>query len=341
MPTASLPLVVLEGLEFKANLLAREDAQTEKLTRRWLAMERRLLPRFEALALEAANWQAAGGIVTRSTLTSMPGYQVFLAQTTDELNQYTAETDETITDEQKILIALGILYAILLIRTYYETFGLPILPFPALTPAVLEYLAGLAGNGSALRILLAEAFPEAVDAMIEMLVQGIALGKPPAQIAKEMAEAFGIGLTRALNIARTEQLRVYREASLAQYRESGVVAGYMRLSARDNRVCPACLFLDDGKTVYPLNVPFEEHPQGRCIPIPVLIGVPVVQWQNGMDWYLAQNEQMQKSILGKGRWEAWQAGEFELADVIKHVDDETWGGSFVPKALRDLIGKIE
>lgn len=333
------PLVIRKGLEFKAALLEREDAQVDVLTRRWLAMERRLLGRFEAMALEASNWQAQGGIVTRSTLTALPGYQVFLAETTEELHRYTSETEETITEEQKILIALGILFAILLMRAYYETFGLNVVPFPTLTPEALAYLVGLSGNGQALRELLAEAFPESVDAMIEALVQGIAAGKPPAQIAREMAREFGIGLTRALNIARTEQLRAYREASLKQYRESGVVEGYMRLSARDNRVCPACLFLDDGKTVYPLDTPFEEHPQGRCIPIPVLIGVPPVQWENGMDWFMAQSEEVQKSILGKGRWEAWQAGEFELLDVIKHVDDETWGGSFVPRALRDLVGK--
>ena len=145
-------------------------------------------------------------------------------------------------------------------------------------------------------------------------------------------------MDRAINIARTEQLRVYRTANLAQYKESGVVRGYQRLSARDTRVCPACLFADDG-TIYSLDDPFDEHPQGRCTPVPVVIGLPVVTWQSGISWFESQSAASQRGMLGPGAYDAWQNGQFDLADMVGRVENEVWGGALTTKSLSELTNE--
>lgn len=138
-----------------------------------------------------------------------------------------------------------------------------------------------------------------------------------------------------LNIARTEQLRVYRQTARQSYQASGVVDGYYRLAAHDSRTCPACL-MDDGH-FYELSEEMPEHPSGRCTQVPKVSGVKPPQWQQGPDWFVEQPPETQKSILGKGRYEAWQAGAFDLDQLIRVKANSAWGDSLQPKPLKELV----
>jgi SPP1 gp7 family putative phage head morphogenesis protein len=168
------------------------------------------------------------------------------------------------------------------------------------------------------------------------LIEGVAFGHGPRVIASNMRAGVGITLDRALSIARTETLRVYRAASQAQYKTSGVVNMYRRMSARDHRVCIACLLMDGH--LFPVDEPFAEHVQGRCVPVPEVLGLPVIEWPDGKTWFLAQDVNYQREILGPGRYEAWRAGDFELDEVVSRKTDSVWGDAFIPKPLYELIG---
>ncbi len=157
--------------------------------------------------------------------------------------------------------------------------------------------------------------------MARALIKNTALGKNPRDTAREMRQAASAGLNRMLLIARTEQLRVYREASRMQYQASGVVRGYKRLVARNSRTCPACLALD-GK-FYPVEQAFADHPAGRCALVPCVKGVPDPTWQSGEDWLKGQPEQTQRDILGKGHYEGWKRGDFQLAHLMKVTHNAT------------------
>ena len=143
------------------------------------------------------------------------------------------------------------------------------------------------------------------------------------------------GLTKAMQIARSEQLRVYRESSRLQYQKSGVVRAYKRLSAKDERVCPACL-MADGEVVA-LEIEFMEHTQGRCTLVPVVIGADDPNWEPGQDWFKRQPADVQQQILGPGRYAAYQDGLFELDDLVTTQSSSIWGDSLVPTPLKDLV----
>lgn len=130
----------------------------------------------------------------------------------------------------------------------------------------------------------------------------------------------------AIRTARTEPLRAYREASLGQYRQSGVVAGYLRLAAKSDRTCPACLFMDG--EWFPLSVPFAEHVQGRCTPVPALDPNQAASWRTGQVWFAELDVQRQRAILGKKLHDLWRKGEIGLADVPRLHEDATWGNSW-------------
>src|SRR5690606_14899995 len=119
------------------------------------------------------------------------------------------------------LARLGVAHAENAITVQGVTAGFNRLPVEA-----VELMAGLAGNGSPLRQLLAQSWPLAADGLTNELVTGMALGYNPRKVARLMAQGATGSLDRMMVIARTEQLRVYRTANVSSYRASGVVTSY-------------------------------------------------------------------------------------------------------------------
>ena len=333
--TSSYPLVARVMFQFKADLLSREADQMTVMARRWLQMETSLQGAFDALALEIENLRLKGESVPVSKLIRMGRYRSLLDQMSSQLSLYADFADESIRNGQEELIGMGINHATNAIRAYYATHNRIAAGFDILPTSAIENMIGLAGDGSPVHKLLQDSWPAAVDGLTTQLIRAVALGKNPTDTARAMRDGFGVGYSRAINIARTEQLRAYRTAAVQEYKASQVVKGYKRLSARDTRVCLACLMADDG-TVYDLDVVFEEHPQGRCTTVPVVAGLPVVEWQSGQSWFMMQSADDQRAMMGPGIYDAWQGGSFDLADLVKRKENETWGTSLQTATLKEL-----
>ena len=329
------PLVVTRAREFKAALLARETAQMADMARHWRAVEVALQAQIESLAQFAAGEVAAGRVLTQGTLLTMDRYQSLLIQTNAEIGRYGAWAEQLIVSEQAKLAALGLAQASELIALQADVAGISA-SFSRLPIDAVEQMAGLAGDGTPLNRLLAEAWPDAVEGLTRELVTGIALGRNPRIIAQRMVDnGLSTGLQRSMTIARTEQLRAYRQATQMQYRESRVVTAYKRLSAHDDRVCIGCLVMDG--QIVSLEVDFEEHPQGRCALIPVLSGTNNVTWQSGEAWLREQSADTQGEILGPQRLELWKEGRVKWGDMATVREDAVWGNAIVPTPVRDLI----
>lgn len=335
LPTPQEPDIIRAIRRFREGLLYLEQTQVQQMTAAWLTMENRLSGEIDALALEIDALRQAGETVPRSKLIRLERYRRLVAQIRVEMQGYLNQVATQIAEQQRLLLELGISQSSDILRTILTDGGL-YTGFDVLPIDALETIIGLAGDGSPLFKLLQASYPDAVEGLTQALVDAILKGVNPRETARLMRNGFGAGLNRALNIARTEQLRAYRLASLQNYERSGVVEGYKRLSARDTRVCPACLLADNGQ-VYPLSTPFDEHPQGRCTPVPVVKGLPVVTWQTGEAWFMSLDAASQLDILGKGRFNAWQAGVFDLAALVSRKVDPVWGGSLVTTPLADLL----
>lgn len=326
------PLVIVTVREFKRRLLNMEAEQVLEMARRWEQVEMSLLGQMEALAQIMAE---SGEAVTVAQLLRDARFRSLLMQAQIQLDGYETYAAALIAEKQRAWATMAISDSQNLIRTVYAAGGRAGTSFSLLPVSAIEAMIGLAGDGSPLRDLLEKASGEAAVRMTDALVRAIALGKNPRDTARQMADGLAGGLNRALVIARTEQLRAYRTAEQMQYEQSGVVRGFMRISARDDRVCPACLFMDDGR-IYPTAHLFEAHPQDRCSMIPVLVGIRPPAFEYGRAWFERQDAETQRTILGPGRYDAWQEGKFDLADVVKRVENETWGAAFVPKTLAEL-----
>lgn len=323
------PAIIQYMQQRKQLLLSADSRMQELFAARWRDIEAALETRIMVLAEELAQMEAAGDVISQSTLFRMARYQTLLAQTQVEIDQLVAEADRTISSQQRTLARQGIDDATTAVRAQTIRAGVTALPI-----AAVENMIGVASDGSPLALLLREAHPAAAARMTDVLLTNTALGVNPRQTAREMQQATRAGLDRMLTIARTEQLRVYRQASIDTFKATGLVPRFKRLATRDRRTCLQCLVLD-GKT-YALDEIMPTHPNCRCVPVPVVTGAPALRWQIGRDWLTEQPAEVQREIMGAARYEAWAAGELALADMVRVQSNPIWGPSprTVPRARR-------
>ncbi len=323
------PLIVDVANAHRAALLAREQAAMQEQARRWLQVEQALSAQVDASTLQLI----ANGDFTVSQAMRSRRWQALMEQTRDELRRYENYLEPRIVAGQRDMITQALTHSAQAIDA--AAGGQIVVPFNRLPVSAVEGMVGLAGDGSPLRAVLDDAAGAGADALGRELVNGVALGLNPREVARR-ALRLGLGqsFTRMQALSRTEQLRVYRITSLESYANSRVVKSYRRLSARDRRTCPACLFADGNE--YPIEYGFDEHVQGRCTMIPVLRNVPPVRFETGQEWFRAQDESAQLAILGRGRFDLWRRGEASLDDMVSRDWSDTWGGSLRSTRVRDL-----
>lgn len=111
--------------------------------------------------------------------------------------------------------------------------------------------------------------------MNRILAQGIADGRGPADIAREMSDNIdGLSRGRAMVLARTELINAHAEGQLDTFEELGVEELGVKAewsTAGDDRVCPQCapmegkvFSMQEARGMIPL------HPQCRCSWIPAI-----------------------------------------------------------------------
>ena len=326
--------VVRRLQEFKRRLAAMEAVQQREMARRWLNVEQALEGHMQALAQQIAERQAKG-TVTRNMLYRMERYKVLMAQTRNQLQLYADYTGDLITRQQRTYAEMGISDAYETLRMQAGEGGLRA-TFGRMPVSAVEDMIGRASDGSPLRALLAESLKQdTVEAVTQAIVDNIALGKNPRELARKMVrEGYDKGLNRALLLARDQQLRAYRSAADAQAEASGLVTYKIRLAAKDDRTCLACLAADGERME--VDEPMYDHPQGRCTEIFVVEGLEPPEFQRGEDWFNEQSEATQRAMMGDKRYEAWKDGKFEFKDQMRHTEHDVWGRGLAVRSLTDL-----
>ena len=320
--------------QFKADLLAQESVQMMRMAQTWLDLELGMRASFSDLAQEVYAMRQAGDKIDRATLYRLERYRRLLRQMQETIvTRYAPYVADEVTAQQRRLLGRGINDASAAIQAVQAERGVGA-TFDRLPVEAVERMVGLTGDGSPLMDVLRDAYPDAVNAATNVLIDATARGINPRETADRMMQAAGgTALNRALVIARTEQLRVYREASRAQYMESGLVRGFRRLATHDSRTCPACLALEG--EYYDVASPLRVHPQCRCAMIPVVKGYRDLRFEYGEPWLQSQPEETQRAILGKGGYEAWRHG-VPLSRFASITPNQTWGDTVRVTPVNDL-----
>lgn len=204
-----------------------------------------------------------------------------------------------------------------------------------LATGAIERVTAATQPAGAITQLLAGLAPEAADKVSDALVSGIALGRNPRQIARDIRDALGGNLTRALTIARTETLRAYREASRAEYNANAdVLDGWVWVADLSPRTCSAC-WAQHGSE-HPLDEIMATHPNCRCTMAPLTkpwseLGFgdtpDSVRITPGRDEFKKLPAGDQRRILGDRTYDAWRGKQIILDDVVVRRDSPVWGPS--------------
>jgi SPP1 gp7 family putative phage head morphogenesis protein len=103
-------------------------------------------------------------------------------------------------------------------------------------------VVGFASDGTPLDKLLRDRSKATVTNVSQTLVNGIALGHSPLEVAKNLDSQLNQMHWQNLRLARTEMMRAYREAQrVNMLQNADVLSGWRWSSAADRRTCPICL----------------------------------------------------------------------------------------------------
>jgi SPP1 gp7 family putative phage head morphogenesis protein len=321
MPKRSEVVKVLD--EFNRHIKNMDASQIIEMTRRWMQVEKNLDNYVQLLSEQIAQRIKDGKSVTPNAIYQLDRYKDLLRQAVIEANAYQNYSERLIATNQAEYGRLGIDAAQSALRESYLQAGQSVARFNILPIEAVNNMIGNAGDGSPLFSVLKQRAlaPAMVEGMRSTLIQAVANGDNPRTTANIIKNGLAQGLNKALVIARTEQIRVYRQASIDQYKASGVVDGFTRHCALDERTCLSCLALD-GKQQSTDDL-FEEHPNCRCFVTPNIEGLPPIEAQTGDDWLSKQSEEKQKEILG-AHYDLYTNGT-PIIDMVRIKDDPIWG----------------
>lgn len=328
-----MPLVIDALTGFREALEREARSATVRMAGVWADATRQLDSELIAVATDVVARMATGRPITLWHIVRMQRYQDLIRQINRQLSTFPAYASGEVAGQQALFGQLGLSHGSRLLQLTDP--GI-LMAFDQLNLDAIHYMVGNTGGNTPLGRLLSEAASIRSSAVARELVIGTIKGYGPEKIARNMRGVINMGLSRSITIARTETMRVYREATRLQYQHSGLVYGYRRVASKSVRTCIACLIADG--QFYDIDEPFEEHPNGRCLAIPVTRQSGQVTWEKGEQWFRRQSPDVQREILGPGRYQAWRTGRFGLDEVVKRRENEEWGASLVVKPLEELIG---
>ena len=336
MPDSDLERAVKE---FRRDLLARERAAASQMVRQYGEAWKRIQGQIEALTRRYYAAVARGEATSTFWLYEFERLQKIRRQVEAELYRWADAAEASIRAQQAEALRAGGREAYELMNAAGKAGGVST-AFDKLPTDAIENMIGTFQARSPVHLRLQELARQGAQAVEDGLVQGMVLGQGPRVIARNIRDALGQGLSRALVWSRTEPVRAYRSASIETYRaNSEVVESWVWRSARNSRTCAACWSMDG--SVHGLEEPLDDHPCGRCFAVPSLRGVPETK-ETGAQAFAKLTEAQQLEVLGPAKYAAWKDGQFTLDQgprgIVGQKWDARWGSMRYERSLKEIIG---
>lgn len=332
---------------FQADLLTDERAAVRTMLQSWRTIRRSLGQQITAVIDELAELD--DDALTREAALRLFQLERLDRQARAEIAQFARLANAEITDLQSTAVQRAPEDAERLMRAAMGAAPAgAFVTFQRADPRAVAQLVGFLSDGSPLSSLLNELGPQAAQAMREALITGVGTGLGPGQTAALMRDALNGSWVRALRIARTEHMRAHRTARLASYRANAdIVRGWIWHAKLDSGTCAVCWAMHG--TFHALDESFTSHINCRCAPVPQTrswseLGYPGIPdarptIQPGVERFRALDADVQRDILGPGRFAAYQAGAFDLPDLVGIKRDPRWGRSRYVRSLKRLVGQ--
>lgn len=334
---------------YKAALLRNERAAASDMVRMYGGIWRRTKPQLDALLQSIEEARQRGEQVQPAAVAKSERLRQLLAQVEDEVGRYADTADASIRRQQADAIEAAAQHAEALTRAAMgdapSDEARLAMRWNKLPREAMVEMMGSLSDGAPLEALLGELGPDAAQRVKDALLEGLAMGRNPRVIARDVRRGMGMPLTRSLRIARTEVLQSYRRAFLRNLQQNDdVVTGWRWSASKSPRTCLNCLSRD-GK-VYPLDKPMPAHPNCRCSMEPLTktwreLGVdvdePVVNRESGAEWFERQPEAVKREMMGDRAYGLYRAGKLTLEDFEGMRHSRTWGEQSYERTVSEIL----
>lgn len=336
-----------QAAQFGSDLAAMQTAAADQMLAAHAQVYAQVRVEYDALIQKVAEAQAANKPTSPAWLYQKARLKEALGTTKVEIARFAAEASAQAKQAQYAAVQASVKHAAKMGQQAVQQAGVNA-SFLTINPENLEHLVGFLQDGSPLDHLFASMGAETAEQIRSALVRGIILGKGPAWMTRQVETALDVPRWRAETIMRTESQRVYRSVARSTYMaNAGVLTGWTWVATLDGRVCPACLIMDG--TEHPVTALLDGHPRCRCAMVPrtktydEILGDPPGTTpdsrppvRSGKAWLEGQSANVQRAMLGAGKWKAWKAGKITLDDMVGRSHSDQWGTMRRERSLREI-----
>lgn len=310
---------------FKAAIDRQDAAALTRLARTYHQLYLRMQGKLDSLLLAISQLESP----TQGQIMRLSQYKNLITSLETELTKYAAFVEVEIRNNAMA----GVELAVRQTEAYLASLGYTMTR--SLPANAIYSMLGFLQEDSPLWKRIGELAPFNTQKVANALLEAVTFGYNPAKTAKLFENVMGGGLTDAMRMTRTAQLYASREANRVMYvANSDVVTGWMWYSSLDSDTCMACA-IEHG-TVHGLDETMDSHYNCRCTSIPVVTGYDD-KVQTGADWFNNLSEKQQQDMMGKGAFEAWKDGRFDLSDMVTRRHDDVFGEMLARTPLSELI----
>lgn len=321
----------------RAQLLAGDANALSQMTAAYQPVRTRLIALIDDLAAEIAR----SGTITRSQALRFERATTLLQQVNDELIKFGADADSFIQSGQRQAVQLAAFHALAMANAMNPTLSTS---WNRVNTAAVQNLVGRMSNGAPLRTWMDALGPETAATMEQRILDAIATGTNPRDVAKQIQEDLtkdvNLAGYRILNHTRTQLLNSYRAATSERFiANRDIVKGWRWLASLSDRTCRACLGMH--MTFHDVDEPMKSHNQCRCSQAAELYDSEFPPLPTGDEWLAGQSEAVQASILGKEGAKDFRSGAVRLIDFAVLHKDEVWGDSYQVGSLDHALNRAE
>ena len=310
---------------FKAAIDRQDAAALTRLAKAYSQLYGRMQGKLDSLLLAISQLESP----TQGQVMRLAQYKNLLTALETELTKYSAYVEVEIRNTADAAVGMAIKQTEQFLRAagYTMTRSLP--------KNAIYSMLGFLQEDSPLWKRIGELAPFNTQKVANALLEAVTFGYNPAKTAKLFENVMGGGLTDAMRMTRTAQLYASMEANRSMYvANSDVVTGWIWWSSLDSDTCMACA-IEHG-TVHSNDESMDSHYNCRCTSIPVVAGYGD-KVQTGADWFNNLSEKQQQDMMGKGAFEAWKDGRFDLSDMVTRRHDDVYGEMLARTPLSELI----
>lgn len=303
-----------------------EGSATHQLTREYMKIYNRLSEEIKKLVIELD----AKGTLSKAEIYKMASYQQLMADINQELNKFGATAAAGFTKDARMVLEQASQDTAAFLKAL--GYGKP----TQLNPRFVESIVGFLEPGGALLERIEKWGSLYSGKISNALIEGVAMGYSPFKTADLITNILGGNLTDALRMSRTVTNYAYREGTRANYlANSDVITGWVWFAELDDLVCLSCV--EQHGKIFPLDETLNDHYNGRCAMLPWNPAMDDLLPEKGEDWFLRQDEDTQRRMMGDERFDAWKDNKFAFQDLSKTRYDEVFGNMRFEASLKDLL----